>query len=510
MVKMLVRGGHVIFDPAAGTDGVIEDAGVAISTDGKILAVAPFKDLASRFPDAPVEGDPGYAVVPGLIDAHSHGMGLSYFELGVGYDHLEYWNTVIPGIHRPDPHLDALWCAVKHIRSGCTTIHHMGGASSVEDVQTRISAYEKLNLRWAFSLTVKDQNFLTYEDDSFIPGLPEELRDEAEELFDRDKKRLHSNYFSTFDEIYRRYHSPESPVGLGPMGPQWCSPDLLVKIRAEAESKDARIHMHAIQTPYQNEAIFRRYASSGVSHLAEMGFLGPDLTLGHGVWMSEYDIGLLADTGCSVTHHPACNLNMRNGILPAAYLLSKDVPVALGIDGKGLNDDEDMLAEMRLAEKLHRLADMHPGSSPRVTPARLLQMATSTGAEVLGMQDVCGTLKRGKAADMALIDLTPDPYVHPDATPQQRIVMQKDRDDVRTVIIGGEVVMREGEIQGIDEEKLTAELIDSISASDRAGSRRRVELLQKLRPYILQHFEKYRPLPDRIPPFYPVNRRQWH
>ncbi len=505
-ITRLVHGGHVIFDPSAGNGGIISDGAVAIDSEGTVASVGAYSELAERFPDAPVEGGRECLVMPGMIDAHSHGSGLSYFELGPGYDHLEYWNTIIPTIARPDAYLDTLWCAVKHIRSGCTTIHHMGGVARIREA---LAAYNEAGIRWACSATIKDQNLLTYDDETFFSNLPSKLRQAAEALYRHDRPDLHRQYFDDFASLWEDHQSSASPIAFGPMGPQWSSSALLLKMRELADEWGARIHMHAVQTPYQNDSIVRAHGRTSVEYLAELGLLGADLTIGHGVWMSEGDIELLADSGTSVTHHPACNLNMRNGILPLKAILEAGVTTAIAIDGKGINDDEDIIAEMRLAEKLHRIADLDPGSSPAVTPAMLVEMTTTAPAKILGLEKVCGRLREGMAADIAVVDLTPDPYVHPEATPQDRLVMQKSRRDVRTVIADGRVLMRDGKILTVDEERLKEELVSSLTAPEGPEAEHRAHLLKKLRPHVLEHYESIEPIPDSIRPFYPVNRRDW-
>lgn len=502
-IVRLVRGEYVLFDPAAGEDGVLAHGAVAVKADGKVASVGPYRQLRQEYPDVPVEGDDQCLVMPGMIDSHSHGSGLSYFELGPGYDHLEYWKTITPTISRPDPYLDTLWCAVKHIRSGCTAIHHMGGMKGVDRV---LSAYQKAGMRWAFSATIQDANLLTYDDNAFFPSLPPDLRERAEARYrPEDPGGFIRQYFEEFRALCAE-HAKTAPIGLGPMGPQWCSGELLKAMREVAGELDAKIHMHAVQTPYQNDSIVRTHGQTSIAYLDQLELLGPHLTIGHGVWMSERDIALLAEAGASVTHHPGCNLNMRNGILPLKAILAAGITVAVAIDGKGINDDEDIIAEMRLAEKLHRVADLQPGTPRAVTPAMLVEMTTTNAARIVGWEDVCGRLQPGLAADLAVVDLAPDPYVHPEATPQERLVMQKSRHDVRLVMVEGQVLMRDGNMLTIDEEALKHELVHSLTASSSQGE---AELLEQLRPHILRHYQDLAPIPEAFRPFYPLNRRDW-
>ncbi len=502
-VVLLIHGGWVITDPRKKGDGVLRDAAVAVAEDGTVAEVADYRKLRQQYPEAEIEGGGGYAVMPGMIDAHSHGMGLSYFELGAGYDHIESWNMRLPGLRRPDPYLDSIWCGIKHLRSGCTTIHHMGGAP-----EAPISAYRQLGVRWAFSLTVKDRNLVTYDDDAFIEELPEDLRRSMRSLLMPDSSEALRAYMEEFRRVHSEYATGTDPVMLGPMGPQWCSEELLKAVAREAHDLGTRIHMHAIQTPYQREAVRRESGCSPAEYLRRIEFLGDNLTLGHAVWFDEGDLDLLAESGCSVTHHASCNLNMRNGILPLPHLLSRGITVAIGVDGKGINDDEDILQEMTVVEKLHRLSDLSFGAPLSVTSEEIVAMATTSGAHVLGLEDLVGTLEPGRAADAAVIDVRPRPWISPDVSIADRLVMHARGGDVHTVVVGGQVLMRDREILTVDEEALLEELVDSIPPESSPGALARASLLRDLYPHAQDFYRDWDIPPGiRVEPFYPVNRR---
>jgi len=502
-VQTLVRGGWIVTDPSRGGEGVVEDGAVAIDAGGKIVEVGDRSTLQARYPEADREGGSALAVVPGFVDAHSHGMGLSYFDLGLGYDHLESWNMDIPGVQRPDAYLDTLWCGIKHLRSGCTTIHHMGDAPGEP-----VRGYRRLGIRWALSVTVKNLNLLTLDDAAFLETLPRELRRSMEGQLVPDAKRTEDDYFARFREIFEAYHGVEHPVMFGPMGPQWCTRALLEGIAAEAEALGTRIHMHAIQTPYQRESVRRARGMSPARYLSEIGILGSNLTLGHGVWFDQSDWDILADAGVSITHHASCNLQMRNGILPLPVLLQRKMTVAIGIDGKGINDDEDMLQEMRVVEKLHRPADFAFDAAPTVTPARILEMATIGGARTLGMEHLIGTLEPGKRADLCTIDMRAGPWAHPDMPVIDRIVMQATAWDVDTVMVDGRVLLRGGRVVGLDEDALCEDLVASIGSRG-GGDPAHLALLQSLRPHVASFYDGW-PLPSDqdISPYYYLNRRE--
>ena len=114
------------------------------------------------------------------------------------------------------------------------------------------------------------------------------------------------------------------------------------------------IHMHVLETPYQKAYAAKRTGGSALAHLDRFGLLGPHFTIGHGVWMSEGDIELCAAPGARICHNCSSNFRLKSGVAPSNRFLARGIPVAIGIDEAGLNDDRDMLQEMRLVLRAHR------------------------------------------------------------------------------------------------------------------------------------------------------------
>lgn len=107
--------------------------------------------------------------------------------------------------------------------------------------------------------------------------------------------------------------------------------------------------MHLLETRYQRTYARQRWAISFPQHLDAIGALGPWLTLAHMVWVAPDDLPLLAERGVGVAHNPSSNLRLRSGIAPPRAMLTAGVQVGIGLDGQALNDDQDMLRELRLA-----------------------------------------------------------------------------------------------------------------------------------------------------------------
>src|SRR5690606_24109552 len=153
-----------------------------------------------------------------------------------------------------------------------------------------------------------------------------------------------------------------------------------------------------------------------VELLDDLGLLGPDTVLAHGVHLSDAEIERIAATGAVVAHCPASNLKLAAGIAPVPQLLAAGATVAVGTDGAASSNDLDMFAAMRLAALLHKGGSLDPS----VTPARtMLRMATFNGAMALGSSDDLGSLETGKPADLVAVDLDrahPRPVYDPVST----------------------------------------------------------------------------------------------
>src|SRR5439155_25132863 len=113
-----------------------------------------------------------------------------------------------------------------------------------------------------------------------------------------------------------------------------------------------------LEIAFRKEYAYRRYATTGVRNLRNMGMLGPPMALGQGVWFNADDIQRVLDTGTMICHNAWSNLRLRSGVAPLNRWMAAGVIVALGLDEAGINDDRDMLQEMRLVLRLHRVPGM--------------------------------------------------------------------------------------------------------------------------------------------------------
>lgn len=214
----------------------------------------------------------------------------------------------------------------------------------------------------------------------------------------------------------------------------------------------------------------RRSDRSAVAHLAKLGLLGPKLTIGHGVWLTEGDIELLAETGTKVCHNPSSNLRLHSGIAPLNEILKAGVTVGLGIDEAGINDDRDMLQEMRLALNLNRL----PGIGVRVPAAsEVFSAATVGGASTTPFGDLVGELSIGRLADAIVFDLDQisGAYLDPDVDLIDALVHRAKSSSVEAVVIGGRLVYANGAFDAVQPEDVIREIRHRMGRVDQAAVR---------------------------------------
>jgi cytosine/adenosine deaminase-related metal-dependent hydrolase len=262
--------------------------------------------------------------------------------------------------------------------------------------------------------------------------------------------------------------------------------------------------MHLVETPYQKQYARRRGdGGSAVDFIERFGLLGPKTTLGHAVWLSEGDLDKLAATHTSVCHNCSSNFRLRSGVLPLNRLEARGINTAIGLDDVGINDDQDILQEMRMVLRAHR----EPGMDDRVpTMAQVFRMATSGGAQTTPYAAEIGTLEIGKAADMVLIDWKQISYPYLDSeTPVLDAVIQRAKmQGVQTVIVAGEIVYQDGKFTRLDRDAALAQLADILKRplTDEEMERRR--LAKAVFPYVKSFYDGYYN-PDASEPYYRQN-----
>jgi 5-methylthioadenosine/S-adenosylhomocysteine deaminase len=463
MSTKIVYGKYLVVD----ANTVIPSGALYIDGD-RVVDYGDYAEITRRYGADRTLGSSEMLVMPGLVNAHSHGKGLTDFQRGQIDDTLETWKwRSYPPV---DPYLDTRWACVQLLESGVSTTMHNHGLVKPdawqEEFEAVLKAYRECGVRVAFAPTLNTENVFTYgEDEQFLRALPPDLQDLCRGIVERMGLFGEREYFEAMDHLRRSHDGPGVRIMHGPAAPQWVRREALEEIARQSRETGIRVHIHVQQTQLQRLYGLKRHGKSLIAYMDEVGLLGPRTTCGHAVWISEDEIDLLARTGTSVTHHPGCNLRVRNGISPVHRLLERGVTVALGMDEKELADDKDFLSEMRLASKLHRLPS-HSLDSPHLLPRDVFRMATAAGAEVLGMEGWVGSLERGRQADVVLVDMEAmaEPFASDSLDPLDLLLYRGKAAHVRTVLVAGEVQLEDGRLMQIDREEITRRLRESIPA----------------------------------------------
>jgi 5-methylthioadenosine/S-adenosylhomocysteine deaminase len=386
----------------------LADGGLWVK-DGVIGAVGPAAELRARFPDDAAEVFPGCALLPGLVNAHTH-LEYSAFRGFARPGGFGAWMLRLLLARRKlspaDYEAAAVWGAHECLRSGVT---------SVADCSYEGRAVARA--AGAAGLRARVYQEVFGVDDAALPDVMEGLERRLDRL--------------------RAEAGPLLEVGVSPHAPYTVSARLYREAARFARRAGLRLATHLAESPAEVEmlargggAIARAYrlarvggggwAPPGVSpvrYVAQAGALGPTTLAVHAVQVDGDDIALLAASGAAVAHCPRSNLRLRCGAAPVAALRREGVTVALGTDSLASNEDLDLFAEMRAALAVSGGRRPGPAAAGGTQPAgpgaaglpltstEVLRMATLDGARALGWDHLVGSLEVGKQADIIAVAL---------------------------------------------------------------------------------------------------------
>jgi len=324
----------------------------------------------------------------------------------------------------------------------------------VDEAREIARAAQDVGIRLAFALSVRDQNPIVYGDESEPLGsLDVAGRKSLEELFMRPPPKA-ADYLSTVDEIAASIASPMVDVQLGPAGVQWCSRQLLEAIAERSALTGRRVHMHLLETIYQRHWADEAFPGGVVKYLNEIGLLSDRLTLAHCIHARPDELEIIAASGARIVTNFSSNLHLGSGLGPIADAHRRGCPIAVGVDGLALDEDDDAVREMRLV----KLA--HGGLGFRATWSceEFLSLAIRNGRRVTGAPG-SGQLAPGAPADLVVMDLDRlDRDAIVDVDPLHLLFARGNAACVRDVIVAGRTIVRDGQPTGVDLPAIDGEL----------------------------------------------------
>jgi cytosine/adenosine deaminase-related metal-dependent hydrolase len=235
-------------------------------------------------------------------------------------------------------------------------------------------------------------------------------------------------------------------VQYGPNGMQWCSRALLEAIAEASERTGRRVHMHFLETRYQREWADTHAPQGAARYLKEIGLLSPRLTLAHCVWASDEDLELIAESGTTIATNASSNLHLRSGIAPIGKAIRMGCKIAVGLDGSALDEDDDMIREIRLGHFMHA----GWGYEENVAREKYLMDAIAHGRTANGCS-ASAAISDGSPADFVELDLEAldrDQIMPVD--PLDYLFARATRAHVKRVVADGRVIVADGEVLGVD------------------------------------------------------------
>ena len=403
-------------------------------------------------PEAQVLDGRRRLAAPGLVNAHTHSQSATLAGFGDRLSHPAFmWRTLARTANRT-PRETALavqltaWWALS---TGTTAIldHFPGQRFGPEDVEAVIAAWHATGLRAVVGLRFFDGGFA----DITPPGLPP----------DADGGLLRPQPLESLGEIaedaIRRWHGRDGRIGVfpAPSNPDRCSDAALTLCASLAERHDTGLHTHLLETATQAAQARARYGTGSLERLEALGVLSDRWSCAHCIHLSAAEIALMARRGAIAVLNPESNARLGTGLAPIPALRGAGVRLALATDGAGSNDNLSMHEAMRAAATAHRAAT--PDRARWLPAAEALRIATTGGAAALRMPRL-GALAPGFAADIVLYDLATPGWL-PLNDPVAQMVFAEAGASVRTVMVGGEILLQDGRPTRFDPAALAEEVI---------------------------------------------------
>lgn len=489
---------------------LLED-GAILQRDGVIIEVGPLAEIERRHPEAKAYGSGDQVMLPGFVNSHHH-VGLTPLQLGSPDHALELWFASRLSARQLDLYLDTLYSSFEMIASGITTVQHIHGWISGSLLQLNaaalkvLKAYRDVGMRASYSFAVREQNRFVYEaDEDFVRRLPADI---APWMAAHLKAQAvpFGDLMALYDGLVKENAGqPRTRIQLAPANLHWCSDNALTALNERSERDQVPMHMHLLETAYQKEYARRRTGTTAVKHLHRLGMLGPRLTLGHGVWLTEEDIELAADSGTCICHNCSSNFRLRSGMAPVNAFEAHGMTVGLGLDEAGINDDRDMLQEMRLVLNAHR----SPGMDDSVpTCQQVLRMATEHGAMTTPFGKEIGRLDPGRLADFVMIDSRKAlwPYQDDDIPMLDAIMQRAKTAAIDATVVGGEIIYEQGRFTRVDRDQVLNEIAEQLAKPRSPEEEQRRTMRAAVFPHVKRFYSGYLDGEERAPFYAPSSR----
>lgn len=427
MVELLIKNGLIVTMDK--DRRIIADGSIAID-EGRILSVKKGYTVKSK-PEEVIDAR-GKIVMPGLICSHTHLYGMLLraaplkIEPPTDFSQIlqRVWWPMDEAMTKEDAYASALISCLEFIKTGTTLFADtFSGPNALSGVLDRISAaVDQSGMRGIISFEATERHTHAEgargvrENERFILKAKKERKHRIHGMFS-----IHAS-FTVSDELLRYVRELTSRY----------------KVPLTIHTSEGLCDL------YHN---YERYGKRTVERLRDAEVLGPDVVLAHCVHVNDEELAIIKKTGAKVAHNPMSNMLNAVGVAPVVKMLSMKIPVGLGNDGYIFDGFENI----RAAFLLHKIALRDPRA---ISAMEALEMATIRGAELYGLENELGSIEPGKLADIIIVNpkRAPTPVVPESVV--GHLVNTTCGSDVETVIVGGNILMRDRKMLSMEEEEV--------------------------------------------------------
>jgi 5-methylthioadenosine/S-adenosylhomocysteine deaminase len=405
---------------------VLEDHAVAVKA-GVIVDILPIADARARYAAAETVSRPESALIPGLVNAHTHNPMTLLRGIADDLPLMEWlqghiW-PVEAAVIGPQFVEDGITLAIAEMLRGGTTCANEN--YFFPDVQAAV--YKRHGFRARVGLPVID--------------FPTAWAKTSDEYFDRAGE-VHDLWRD--DALVATAFAPHAPYTVSDAN--------FERVRMLADQLDLPVHLHTHETAQEIADSIKQHGQRPLARLDRLGLVTDRLIAVHMTQLTDAEIALCAERGVSVVHCPESNLKLASGFCPACKLHHAGVNLAIGTDGCASNNDLDMFGETRTAAILAKaVAD----DASALDAFASLRAATLGGAKALGFDAKVGSIEIGKQADLVCVDLG-----QIETQPVHHVVSQliyaTGRHQVGDVWIAGRAKLRERRLIDMDTAALIA------------------------------------------------------
>ena len=351
----------------------IKDGAVLIE-GAYIKKVGTLDDLQQQYPNAVISHYSKSLLMPGLINSHCHSGLLRGTAEGLPvWDWLQQYIDPMHRVLMPhDAKVASYLCYAEALLSGTTTILDMW-----RYMEGSAEAAKELGIRAVL-----------------VPYVAE---------------HPDHNYFETLqsnEKLLQQWHQQAEgriQVWVGLEHLFYAEEKALAHIQKLCNDYQTGFHTHSNESQFDIDENIRRYGMRPIQTLEQLGMFDvPKALLAHCVWANPAEIEILKHYNVGVAHSPISNMKLASGAAPITQMLQQGIAVGLGTDGEKENNNLDMFEEMKTASLLAKFSGLDAAA---LDSWSVCQMATSTGAKALGMQDQIGSLEAGKLADIIAVDI---------------------------------------------------------------------------------------------------------